>query len=97
MKESSASSETALLRLDLGLGVGGQRVERVIFVEVEFLTLAVDGATPGEEETRYAGPLGEVRQADRGVAVDVEGDLGVQLTHRIVGDRCQVHDAVAPV
>ena len=85
------------LGLDLGPGVGSQGVERVVLVQVELLSLAVDGATPGEEEARHAGPLGELRQPDRGVAVDVEGDLGVHLAHRVVRDGRQVHDAVAPV
>ena len=37
------------------------------------------------------------RQADRGVAIDVEGDLGVERPHRVVGDGRQVHHAVAAV
>ena len=41
--------------------------------------------------------MADLRQADRGVPVDVEGELGVELAHRVVGDRRQVHDAVAPV
>ena len=69
----------------------------IILVQVELLALAVDRAAPGEEEPRHAGLLGDLRQADRGVAVDVEGELGVQLAHRVVGDRRQMHDAVATV
>ena len=44
-----------------------------------------------------AGLFGDSGQADRGVAVDVEGELGVQVAHRVVGDRRQVHDGVATV
>ena len=86
-----------LLGLDLRLGVGGQRVERVALVEVELLALAVDRATAGEQETGDAGFLGEPGETDRGVAVDVEGELGVEVAHRVVGDRRQVHDGVAAV
>ena len=97
MKDASASSETACSVSILDLRVGGQGIERVALVEVELLPLAVDRAAPGEEEPRHAGLLGHLRQADRGVAVDVEGELGVELAHRVVGDGRQVHDAVATV
>ena len=97
MKDCIGELGDGLLGLDLGPGVGGQGIERVVLVQVELLSLAVDRAAPGEEETRHAGLLGDLRQADRGIAVDVEGDLGVHLAHRVVGDRRQVHDAVAPV
>ena len=86
-----------LFGLDLGLGVGGQRVERVALVEVELLALAVDRAAPGEQVARNAGLLGDLGQADRGVAIDVEGELGVERAHRVVGDGRQVHHAVAAV
>ena len=49
-----------LFGLDLGLGIGGQRVERVGLVEVELLALAVDRAAPGEEVARHAGLLGDL-------------------------------------
>ena len=86
-----------LLGLDLGLGIGGERVERICLVEVELLALAVDRAAPGEEVARDAGFLGNPGQADGSISIDVEGDLSVQRPHRIVGDRRQVHHAVAAV
>ena len=61
VKEFVGERGDVLLRLDLGPGVSGQRVEGVILVQVEFLTLPVDGAAPGKEVARYASLLGDSR------------------------------------
>lgn len=59
-----------LIRLDLGSGIGREWVQRIVFVEVELRSGAVDEATGGKEKTRDAGLLGEVRNLHRCIAID---------------------------
>ena len=82
------------LGLDLRLRVGGERVQLGVLVEVERRALAVDGAAAGEEEARHAGLLREPGEPDRGVPVHGQGQRRVDVAHRVVRDRGEVHDGV---
>ena len=84
----------APLRLDLRLGVGGEGIERVVLVEIELLALAVHRAGTGEEVAPDAGRLGDLGETDGSLEVDRVGEVGIQIPHRVVGDRGQVHHAV---
>ena len=85
----------SLLSFYLGPGVGCQGIERIVFIQVELLAFAIDRATPGEEETRDAGEFGYLGQMNRGIAVDIEGELGIHLAHRVIGDSSEMDDAIA--
>ena len=88
----------ALLRAHLGLGVGGQRLERRPLVEqVVRSRRAVHRAGRREDEPPDAGGLGLSCDAQRRVEVDVVGPLLVEVADRIVGERRQVDDRVEPL
>ena len=85
------------LRFDLRFRVSRQRIERIALIQIELSALPIDRAGAGEEKSRHAGLLGQLRQANRGIAIDIERKLRVDGAHRIVGDRGQVHHAVVPL
>jgi len=83
-----------LLGADLGLAVGGDRVERGLLGEVAVCAGAIQAARRREHVAPDADLLGGPGQADRGVEVDVVGEVGVEIAQRIVGQRAEVDDRV---
>ena len=84
----------ALLGNDLRLGIDRYRVHLVLFGERPIFGLAVDRAARREQKPRHAGRLGLLRQGDRAAGVDVAGDLRIEIAHRVVRDRRQMHHAI---
>ena len=41
--------------------------------------------------------LGNLCEADRGITIDLEGGLSVHRPHRVIGNRRQVHHAIAAI
>src|SRR5437870_3285719 len=82
---------------DLRLRVYRDRVERVLLAERAAFGPAVDRAARREQEARHTGCLGGTRQGDRASGVDRTGDFRVEIAHRVVGDRGEVHHAIKAV
>ncbi|PNW62815.1 UNVERIFIED_CONTAM: hypothetical protein BEN50_25005 [Euhalothece sp. KZN 001] len=82
------------LRLDLALGIGGKRIERIRLFEIELLTLAIDRARSREQISPDTSTFGFLGESNRGVAVDAVRDLGIEIAHRVVADRSKMTDAV---
>ena len=87
----------ALLRVELGSGVGGQRVDRIVFGAGLALGETVHTATGREDKVAHAGVRREPRQAQAGGAVDTVRCRLELLAHRIIRDGGQMHHGVGAV
>lgn len=87
--------EEGRLELDLGDRVGGDRGERRLLVELRVAPRGtVVRARRGEEKTRHAGLLGQSREPQRTMEIDVVGQLGVEVAERVVRQRPEMDDGI---
>jgi len=78
----------------LGLVVFGDGLEFQVFGHLWFVLDAIDAARGGVHDLLHAGSHRLVRKLHGREATDLPGQLGIEVTARIVGDRGEMHDGI---
>ncbi len=82
---------------DLGAGIGGQRINLVIFPPRAALGETINRARRGKDKGAHASLSREPGETQARLRIDLVGDLLEPVSHRVVRHRRQMNNSVDPV